>query len=301
MSSLFRRVRKVDGKKVKDERYTIRYCLDDGTWKMERAYWDKEASPALLTDRERAVARREVSLVDRYAEYRKMPLLEHLKAFRDSVEAGGATLQYVKKIETRIRQALITMGARTFKDLTAAAAEQFILHLRDKKQSTATIDHYTDVLREFSRWGFKRERWPTDSLAGLRRIEGEHDIRRERRALTEDEGRRLVAAARTRAVDNYLETHPKALGSRLAQMRLQGENRAVAYQLGLLAGLRFNEIKTLVWGDFNFDRAPARLTIRAKNAKSKREDSRGVKKCLPRVRKVYGYRRRRILRPVATS
>ena len=32
------------------------------------------------------------------------------------------------------------------------------------------------------------------------------------------------------------------------------------------------EIKTLAWADVDFDKAPARITIRAKNAKSKRED-----------------------------
>jgi len=47
----------------------------------------------------------------------------------------------------------------------------------------------------------------------------------------------------------------------------------VAYQLAGLAGLRYNEIRTLTWADIDFDKAPARITVRAKNAKSKREDS----------------------------
>lgn len=57
------------------------------------------------------------------------------------------------------------------------------------------------------------------------------------------------------------------------QMRYQGEGRAVAYQLAALAGLRYSEVKTLLWGDIDFGRAPARLTIRAENAKARREDT----------------------------
>jgi len=82
-----------------------------------------------------------------------------------------------------------------------------------------------------------------------------------------------VAAARTRAVDAYVRTHPQAPEEKQAELRHNGESRAIAYQLAGLAGRRYNEVKTLCWGDIDFDKAPARITIRAKNAKSKREDT----------------------------
>lgn len=279
MGSLFKRVR-ADEKKA--EKYTIKYRQGDGTWKMETAYADKEASRALLAEREKMVARGEVGLVDKYASFRQMPLVEHVTAFQASIEAGGATKKYVNKVVYRVKCALTVMEARTFKDLTRVAAERFILHLQDKKAATATINHYVDALREFSKWGAQRERWPVDSLAALRRIKGKHDVRRKRRALENDELSRLVAAARTRALAGYVASHPKADAAKRAQMERQGANRAIAYQLGALAGLRFNEIKTLQWGDLNFDRAPAQLTVRAKNAKSKREDTVPISDALAR-------------------
>ena len=273
MGSVYKRTRVVKGKPVKSEKYTIKYQLADETWRQETAYRDKDASRALLVERERAVARGELGLTDPYAAFRKMPLTDHLDAFRKSILAGGATEKYATKVHNRLKRVFEATGARLAKDLTAHNVERFVLHLRDKNTAPATINHHIDAVREFAKWGVKRDRWARDPLVSVRKIRGDHDIRRKRRALSVEELERLVAAARTRALENYVRTHPKAGAAKRRTLQRQGESRAVAYQLAALAGLRFNEIKTLTWADVNFDRAPAQITIRAEHAKSKREDT----------------------------
>jgi len=268
----WKRMRTVKGKRIKDRKYTIKYRLLDGSWKMETAYQDKEASEVLLADRIRAVERGEVGLADEFKELRGMPLSQHLAAFLATIRAGGATERYVKKMETRLNYAFEAMKANRAADLTIERAERFILHLRDRKKALATVNHYTSALKEFSHWGFARRRWPVDGLGGLRRVNAQQDLQRRRRAISPKEFAELIAAARTRAVTEYVRTHPAADEAKRAELGYQGESRAVAYQLAGLAGLRYNEVKTLVWADVDFDRAPARITIRARNAKSKRED-----------------------------
>jgi len=273
VGSTFKRTRVKNGKRFKEDKYTIKYRLADGTWWTETAYADKQASKALLVERERAVSRGEQHFVDEFKEHRKMALRDHLTAFKASVRAGGATDKYVKRLETRLTYAFECMKAERAAGLTMERAERFVLRLRDEKRALATVNHYVSALKEFSRWGFARGRWPKDALAGLKRVNAEADLRRRRRAITPKEFGMLVAAARTRAVDEYVRTHPPAPEEKLAELRHNGESRAIACQLAGLAGLRYNEVKTLCWGDVDFDKAPARITIRAKNAKSKREDT----------------------------
>ena len=269
----FKRTRTVNGKRVRDKRYTIKYEVAPGKWKYETAYLDKEASEAMLLQRKKAVERGEQGFGDPFKDFRKLPLEDHLKAFLATIRAGGATERYVKKMETRLKYAFEVVKAGRSADLTMDRAERFVLHLRDAGRALATVNHYTSALKEFSRWGFERRRWATDSLVRLKRVNAEQDLRRQRRTLTPKDFNALLGAARVRAVTQYVRNHPTASEEKRAELRHQGQSRAIAYQLAALAGLRFNEIKTLTWADVDFDKAPGRITIRAKNAKSKREDS----------------------------
>ena len=183
MGSVFKRTRVKNGKRVKEAKYTIKYRLADGGWWTEVAYADKQASQALLVERERAVGRGEQHFVDEFREYRSMPLREHLGAFTASVRAGGATDKYVQRLRTRLTYAFECMGAERAAGLTMDRAERFVLHLRDQGRALTTVNHYISALKEFSRWGFERGRWAKDALAGLRRVNAEQDIRRRRRAI----------------------------------------------------------------------------------------------------------------------
>lgn len=273
MGSLYKRKKRVNGKLVKSPKYTIKYKDQAGRWVTETAYADRKASLALLADRERAVARGEVDMVDRYAVHSSTPLAEHVEDFCDSVRAGGASEKYVSKLRTRLLSAFESMEATMPPHVTSQKVEAMVLGLREAHLSPATCNHYIDALRQFSKWGVRRERWPTDPLVSVRKLCSENDLRRMRRALTIEELRDLVSVARTRALRNYLRTHPDASEDKRRQLQRLGESHALAYQLAALAGLRFSEIKTLAWADIDFDRAPATITIRAKHAKSKREDT----------------------------
>ena len=272
MGSAFRRNKTRRGVKKRDRRYTIKWKDANGEWATELAYADKQASQQLLAARERAVARGEEHLIDNYAEHRGTPLAKHLDAFCATIEAGGATDKYVQKVRTRLLRAFQGMRATLPADLTADAADRLLVALKDEGLAVATLNHYVALLRQFSAWGCERERWPTDPLRKLKTIKGDHDIRRKRRALSIAELEKLVAVARTRALNAYVACHPKATEATRRLLRRRGESRALAYQLAALAGLRLEEVRQLVWADINFDVAPARITIVAENVKSKRED-----------------------------
>ena len=54
---------------------------------------------------------------------------------------------------------------------------------------------------------------------------------------------------------------------------LEGRERALAYRLMACAGLRVNECRTLTWGSLDLDSEPAKLTVEAEYAKTRRRDT----------------------------
>ena len=182
MGSLFKRTRKKGVESARDKKRSIKYQLPDGRWRTETAYGDKEASRALLADRERDIARGEVGLTDEFAKHKNTALTEHLSDFLASVRAGGAKAKHIRQLRSRITYALEVMKVSLPGQMKAEAAEKFVLHLQDEGMAPRSVNHYIDALREFSRWGFERERWPSDRLARVKKIGGKQDIRRKRRA-----------------------------------------------------------------------------------------------------------------------
>ncbi|MCZ7645818.1 MAG: tyrosine-type recombinase/integrase [Planctomycetota bacterium] len=270
--AVYRRFHMKNGKRVPYPRWSYYYIDAQGRRHDKTGYTDKAATEEKLREVLRRVARQKVGLAVPNEEDLHVPLKQHLEAFLVDKEADGITATHIQLLRTRITVMLDGTKAEVFADLTESSVKQFLLHgTKAKGWSKKTRNEYTAVTKQFCAWLCRRFKW-TDPLQGLSRLKGQDDIRVRRFALTETQLGALLNAARERGVQNYLACHATAKPATFERLRLQGQERELAYRLGSMLGLRFNEIKTLSWGCLNLDASPPTCALRPENTKARRQD-----------------------------
>ena len=268
MGTVYRRLKQ--GKRSR--RWYIRYKDPSGRWRKEAAYTNRAASLQLIAQRERESARQQMGLTDPFAEHRRAPIADHLRAFALDLEVRGVTPAYRKMTMSRLNYATRRMGIAGVGDPTVDSAQQFLADLvTECGRSRATQRHYAATLKQFARWLARRGRLPADPLADLVRTAARQTMSATpTRALSAEELQRLCAAARVRAVENYRTTHPQASEEGLAYYRERGEERALLYLVAATTGLRRGELRNLTWSALDLWSEIPTVTVEARYAKSRR-------------------------------
>jgi integrase len=106
------------------------------------------------------------------------------------------------------------------------------------------VDEYLEVAKRFLAWCVERGELPENPLASLKKIRNPQRSRH-RRALTEDQLRRL------------LEVAPE---------------RAILYKTAILTGLRKDELRRLEWRDVRLDQTKPEIRLRPEANKARRDD-----------------------------
>ena len=101
-------------------------------------------------------------------------------------------------------------------------------------------------------------------LAHLTGFNAALDRRHDRRALTDEELRRLIAAA---------ESGPVVMG-------MAGPDRAMLYRVALGTGFRANELRNLTLESFDLDADPPTITVQAAYSKHRRKDVQPIRRDL---------------------
>ena len=131
--------------------------------------------------------------------------------------------------------------------------------LRELSDLRATFnrDARLTAFKSFSRWLFRTERMRTDPMMQVPKLRLDTDQRHRRRALTDNEIARLIAAA----------------GKGRKVMGMSGKDRAMLYWLALETGLRVSELRSLTLASFDLaNSARATVTVQASFSKHRRED-----------------------------
>ena len=128
--------------------------------------------------------------------------------------------------------------------------------LRAGGLSVATSNHYLEALNVFVNWSVGQGLLAVNPLRKLKRLNAEPDLRRRRRALTDDEFQRLLAA----------------VAARKSRRAMQNVDRAMIYQVARWSGLRAAELASLTPEAFDLESSPASVTVAAKNSKRRQWD-----------------------------
>jgi len=186
--------------------------------------------------------------------------------FRQALAAKAATPAHVDLVAGRARRVIEGCGFTFWTDISASKVASFLAGLRadvaDAKGrgkrglSAQTSNYYLRAIRQFCRWMVRDGRASENPVAYLDALSVRTDRRHDRRALTVDETRRLLAAT--------------AAG--LERYGMTAAARALLYRLALESGLRAAELASLTPASFALDGAAPTVTVAAAFSKHRRQD-----------------------------
>src|SRR5579872_6663572 len=252
MPSVFKRKRRNEkGKVVEAKKYTIQY-IDATTGKICRVpgFTDKGESWELARKLEAGTA------TPGHRKHLKAPLTDHLAAFISHLRAQNNSERYIKMSETRITRMLDGCRFTTVREVTLPALEDWLLARRNTKDfGIKTSNDYGSLFKTFLTWLVDSERIERNPLARFSPLNTEPDVKRERRALNDDDFAALVAAT---------------LNGPVFRNQITGTDRAMLYVVAAFTGLRVSELASLTPESFDLDSGV--VTVQAAHSKRRRLD-----------------------------
>jgi integrase len=264
--------------------YFAKYRDSDGVVVMKpTACRDKQAAEQMLKKWERVVDQVKAGTLDRKsldaAQQGAAPLEEHLKAYGDYLIAAEATAKYRKNTFRGIRRVAKECGFATPVQFTRDAVQGWLADRKNtEKMSASARNYYRQSVVSFANWCVTAKRLFSHDLNLIPKADQKADPRRPRRALTEEELKRVLAVATERPLlDARTVRRGKRKGQAVAnlreatvlRLRAVGRERALIYKTLVLTGLRANELRTLDVGQLDFTSGRALLQLDAADEKNR--------------------------------
>jgi len=289
---VFRRVRKdARGRRRESARFYLEFRDADGIERRIPALEDEGASQALGRRIKRLVELRvarekpepdllrflpehvrgdlvRIGLLDAEAAGRTMSLEGLLAEFESVLTTRERTATWTRRVVRRARETFSGAGFATLSEIEPGAIERHLKSKRDEKRKTKGSDeelpgmsaresnHRVQACREVVRWAVGKGLLERDPLATIQLVNAKLDPRHERRALGQEDVRKLVQKA---------HDGPTWRG-------VSGPTRSLAWRLAASAGLRVAEIVDLQVRDVEPDASGGpMLRVRAETAKNRKE------------------------------
>jgi integrase len=254
------------------------------------------AEDAVLDHRTTALA----SHVDAY--------LEHLGTKRGKGGKPTVSPRHVANVRHCLKRAIAGCGFARLGDLNRDAVERWATRAETDGMCARTINAHLSALTAFASWCVEARRLVANPLTRLRKRDERADQRRPRRALTEDELRRLLTAARLRPLAEHgrptvkladagkradkrsrrtwtkapltwgtlteAEAHAREVLAKrpdfIAELERRGRERTLIYKALVLTGLRKGELSSLTVGQLELDGRVAYAVLDAADEKAGR-------------------------------
>ena len=245
----------------------------------------------------------------RTADHNKTPTTKHIADYIEHLRSKGTHRDRVKTTETRLMELVAVCGFATLRDLNADALLGWLSTEQAAGRSAAVLNGYVAAAVAFGYWltgkrstknrsnQLGEKRLMQNPFAGVGKFDERADRRRERRAMTEQELRRLLYVARWRPIAEYgreserlpVDELPTSTKSRktwikkpltvetmqaatesarrklanksdlLDELDRRGRERALVYKLAVLTGCRRGELESLAVGSLDLDAGILRL------------------------------------------
>lgn len=216
------------------------------------------------------------SAEDAVIDHQPTPLAEHIAAYIDHQRAKGLSRR-VDDVQRQLRRVAADCGFRRLADLNGTALVRWLAAHQAEGMSAATRNEYRIAWVMFGNWCIHTRRLLSNPLTDVPRADAKADPRRRRRALTEDELRRLLDAAHRRPLLDAMtircgERRGKVVAVLRGDIRRQlerlGMERALAYKTLVLTGLRKGELASLTVGQLDLDAPMPSLVLEAADEKN---------------------------------
>jgi len=195
------------------------------------------------------------------------------------LRAKGVTNGRIKTNKQRFLAVATDCRLAKLADLNGDALARWLSMKAEKKMSAGSRNGYREACVGFGNWCVRTHRLPYNPFANVPKANAKADCRRKRRALTEDELRKLLVAARQRPLlEARTIRRGKNAGKRLAkvkphtQARLErlGWERALIYKTLVLTGLRKAELASLTVGHLDLESPMPTAILKAADEKNRR-------------------------------
>jgi integrase len=271
MASVFKRKR---DRLRKNSAWFIAFSDENGVRRTVKGCSVKQATQLMAAKLESEAELRRRGVIDRKADLYRLheatPLADHLEAWRIYLLGKGNGDRHAIEGHARVVNLIALAKATRLSDLTLTRVQAALATLKDKGRSLRTIHHYASLAKNFAKWAWHDGRSRDDLLAHLQLPDNpESDRRRKRRALSEGELLRLVAAA---------ETGPTYSG-------LPGVDRSMLYRIAAGTGFRSDELQSLTPESFDLEGEFPTITVEAKDSKRRRRDVQPIQSSLASILK----------------
>jgi integrase len=243
---------------------------------------DESAARSLLTELEKRADKVRSGIrttaEDRMIDHQETPLADHLTAYFDHQTAKGITNRQIAEVRTRIDRMARECGFDRLAALSATALEKWLTSRQAEGMGPRTRNAYRAAAVAFCNWCVQTSRLIVNPLARIAKADEHVDRRRQRRALTEGELRRLLDVARRRPLLDRLTVYKGARkGQRYAKPRPEvrrrlerlGLERALMYKMLVLTGLRRGELASITVGQVALDADPPHLVLNPGDEKNR--------------------------------
>ena len=229
-----------------------------------------------------------------YRDHAAKPLAHHLDQWHQDMVAKGVTGKHADQFRDRASKLLALASGSQIKDLeagrsvkalkqttailkTALSRSHFgqlssegiqsaLATLSGFGKSNQTVNHYKAAVRAFLIWCKDRSRIRDNPMMGVGSLNVDEDQTHPRRALSDDELRRLIQSAEIGPI----------------RYEMSGSLRAIAYRVAATTGLRAEELRTLNPESFRLDTDDPSISLRASSTKNRKSADQPVPHSLVR-------------------
>lgn len=316
--------------RMKAGTYVAKYRDGDGVERsVSTGCKSRDGARAVLADLEARAEKVRAGIVTQaeanVAEHADAPIAEHVDAYVDALarkRGKGAhrtvAPRHVTNVAHTLRLAVAECGFRRLRDLHREAVERWVSRLLDlpddavlddggtvttpARLAARTINARLATLTAWGNWLVETGRATANPFSRLRKLDEADDVRRQRRALTGDELRRLLTVARLRPVAEFGratvriidDTRPaksRATWKRaeltldtvvaaaehgrtrlrpdvVERLERDGRERALLYAVLVTTGLRKGELTALTVGDVLLDAEQPVVVLPGADAKN---------------------------------
>ena len=246
--SIFKPSRIRDGKRVRSRIYWGQYrlSLDEPIRRISLCTADKRVAEKRLSELVQEIEQERAGILmpQSFRNAATKPLLEHLSNVIEDLKSRGRSSEYIRKIDCRMKKLIEECG---WHQITNVSTDSFITWRNSAALSPRTLNHYLDAAQAVLGWMVMASRISENPLVGLPKVDTRGRETIERRAFTDDEINRLLSSA---------------------------GKRWPIYLVAVQTGLRFNEIRSLRWGDVKLRPVGqvSIITLRATTTKNRRAD-----------------------------
>jgi integrase len=213
-------------------------------------------------------------------EQRDVPLSEHLDDYLAHLEASGRCPFHRSERRRQLDRLATECGFTKLADFNRGTLEQWLVAQAHKGMGPRTRNSYVTSAVAFCNWCCSpgNHRLAVNPFARMPKANEKADLRRQRRAMTEDELTRLLAVAAERPlVDALTVRKGERKGERYAKVRpavrdrllVLGRERALICKTLVLTGLRKGELASLTVAHLRLDDAVPHAILDAADEKNR--------------------------------